>query len=74
MSTLTIRNLPEHVVAHIKEAARAQGHSMEQEVRETLARRYADRDVVLQRLRQRWPALPETDADALRQWRKADRP
>lgn len=74
MSTLTIRNLPDDVVAHIKEAARAHGHSMEQEVREALARRYGDRRAVLQRMRERWSSLPDTGADELRSWRDAGRP
>lgn len=74
MSTLTIRNLSEEVVAHIKEAARAHGHSMEQEVRDALVRRYGDRRAVLQRVRQRWPGLPETEAKEVRKWRDAGRP
>lgn len=74
MSTLTIRNLSEKVVAHIKEAARAHGHSMEQEVRDALVRRYGDRRAVLQRVRQRWPALPETEAEEVRKWRDTGRP
>lgn len=74
MSTLTIRNLSEEVVAHIKEAAQAHGHSMEQEVRDSLIRRYGDRRAVLQRIRQRWPELPETQADEVRTWRDAGRP
>jgi antitoxin FitA len=69
MPTLTIRNLSEEVIAHIKEAAQAHGHSMEQEVREALVRRYGDRRAVLQRIRQRWPELPETEADEVRKWR-----
>lgn len=74
MSTLTIRNLSEEVVAHIKEAARARGHSMEQEVRDALVHRYGDRRAVLQRVRQRWPALPETEAEEVRKWRDTGRP
>lgn len=74
MSTLTIRNLPDEVVAHIKEAARAHGHSMEQEVREALARRYGDRRAVLRHIRQRWAELPDTGAEEIRKWRDAGRP
>lgn len=73
MSTLTIRNLPDEVVAHIKEAARVHGHSMEQEVREALARRYGDRRAVLRHMRQRWPELPDTGAEEIRKWRDAGR-
>lgn len=74
MSTLTIRNLSEEVVAHIKEAAQAHGHSMEQEVRDALVRRYGDRRVVLRRMRRRWPELPETEGEQVRKWRDTGRP
>jgi len=72
--TLTIRNLPDEVVAPIKEAASAHGHSMEQEVREALARRYGNCCAALQRVQHRWPTLPSTEADEIRAWRDARRP
>lgn len=74
MPTLTIRGLPDEVIAHIKEAARAHDRSMEQEVRAALARRYSDRDAVIQRLRQRWPDLPDTAAADVPGWRDTGRP
>lgn len=74
MGTITIRNLPDDVVERIKQAARAHGHSMEQEVRETLARRYDDRATVIERVRGRWAALPSNDAETVRHWRDTDRP
>lgn len=74
MSTLIIRNLSEEVVVNIKEAARAHDHSMEQEIRDTLVRRYGDRRALLQRIRQRWPKLPKTESDEVRRWRDKSRP
>lgn len=74
MATVTIRNLPDEVVAHIKEAAREHGRSMEQEVREALQRRYGDRAATLQRIRQRWPEFPDTAADEVDGWRNNGRP
>lgn len=74
MATLTIRNLPDEVVGHIKEAARAHGQSMEQEVRQVLARRYGDNAAVIERVRQRWPELPTTEAEEIARWRETGRP
>lgn len=74
MPTVTVRNLPEEVVAHIKEAARAHGHSMEQELRETLVHRYGDRPATVQRMRERWEQLPPTSPSEVRHWRDKGRP
>ena len=49
MATLTIRNLPADLVACIKAAARGNGRSMEQEVRDVLTARYAPRAAILAR-------------------------
>ena len=73
MATLTIRNLPDEVVDRIKTAATHQGRSMEQEVRDVLLRRYASRNEVVRRIRQRWEELPATAASDVKRWRKANR-
>ncbi len=46
MATLTIRNVPEDVVARLKKVAANKGYSMEQEVRELLRTRFPARDEV----------------------------
>lgn len=73
MPKLTVRGRPDELIAHIKEAARAHNRSMEQEVRAALARRYGNREAMIQRLRQRWPDLPDTDAADVRHWRGTGR-
>jgi plasmid stability protein len=73
MATLTIRNVPDELVERIKEVASAQGRSMEQEVRELLASRYADRQQVMSRVRERWATLPATSAARVKQWRASGR-
>lgn len=44
MATLTIRNVPEDVVARLEKVAANKGRSMEQEVRELLRTRFPVRD------------------------------
>ena len=44
MATLTIRNVPEDVVARLEKVAANKGRSMEQEVRELLMTRFPERD------------------------------
>ena len=68
MGTLTIRNLPDDLVDRIKEAAAGQGHSMEQEVRDLLQRRYATRAEVLARLQERWRQYPTASAQEIAAW------
>lgn len=73
MANLTIRNLPDDLVQRIKDIAATKGHSMEQEIRESLETRYASRLEVINRIRQRWQTLPNTTADQLDHWREAGR-
>lgn len=68
MATLTIRNLPDDVVARLKAVARVRGRSMEQEVRSLLESRYAPRKAALSRIRARWPDLPPTSAEEVETW------
>ena len=68
MATLTIRNVPDEVVARLKKVAANKGHSMEQELRELLKTRYPTRAEVLDRVEQRWETLPPVSAEEIDQW------
>lgn len=74
MATLTIRNLPDDLVERLKRAAQEHQHSMEQEVRMCLERRYAARGDVLQRARERWKGLPDVSPEEIEAWRGEGRP
>ena len=74
MATLTIRHVPEAVVERLKAVAKRKGYSMEQEVRELLAMRYAARTEIMARIRQRWDTLPPTSGAEVRAWRQTGRP
>ena len=73
MSTVTIRNLPEGVLAEIKAAATRHGRSLESELRELLQRRYRSRREVLESVRERWNELPAVTADQVDAWIEAGR-
>ena len=68
MATLTIRNVPDEVVARLKKVAANKGHSMEQELRELLKTRYPARAEVLDRVRENWKNLPPVTAEEIDQW------
>jgi plasmid stability protein len=74
MATLTICHVPEAVIDRLKAAAKHKGHSMEQEVRELLATRYAARTEITARIRQRWDTFPPASEADLRAWRQTGRP
>ena len=73
MGTLTIRSLPDEVIQGVKAAAELNQHSMEQEIRALLQRRYGPRSEVLRRIRERWETLPPTEARDVEQWRQTGR-
>ncbi len=74
MSTLTIRNLPPEVVERLKERARRNGRSMEQEARVILGHRLAPRDAVLDQVVARWETLPSRPSSAkVRRWGESAR-
>ena len=73
MATVTIRNLPDGVVQRIKQRASAKGHSMEQEIKELLENRYAEKAAVLEEIRQSWKTLPETTSGEIDAWRAEGR-
>ncbi|MHB1826514.1 MAG: FitA-like ribbon-helix-helix domain-containing protein [Steroidobacteraceae bacterium] len=53
-ATLTIRNVPTHVVRNLKALAKRQGKSMEQEVRDLLEEHAGDRSSVLEQIETSW--------------------
>ena len=68
MATLTIRNLDEAMVERLKGAAARRGRSMEQEVRELLEQRYADRQEVLARIEESWRQHPKASREEIASW------
>jgi len=73
MGSVTIRNLPDGVVAEIKTAAALHGRSLESELRELLQRRYRSRQEVLTSVRERWNELPSVTAKQVDAWIEAGR-
>lgn len=73
MAALTIRNLPNDVVKRLKSSAARNRRSMEQEVRELLRERYAQRADVLKQIRESWKELPETSAKNVNRWVRTSR-
>jgi plasmid stability protein len=74
MATLTIRNLPPDAVKRLKERAKRNGRSMEQEAREILGQRLATRSELLSEMRSRWAdiAAPPSASD-VKEWIDAGR-
>ncbi|MYB49985.1 MAG: hypothetical protein F4X72_12095 [Dehalococcoidia bacterium] len=68
MATLTIRNVPDEVVARLKKVAANKGHSMEQELRDLLKTKYPARAEVLDRVRESWKTLPEVSTEEVDKW------
>lgn len=74
MATVTIRNLPDEVVARIKRSAEGHGRSMEAEVRDLLNRRYRGREAILERIQERWENGPRVSVDQVEAWIDEGRP
>ncbi len=68
MATITIRNLPVRVVSRLKRVAAMHDRSMEQEVRDILLDRFADRRETVKRIRESWKGMPETSAEEVDRW------
>jgi plasmid stability protein len=68
MATITIRGLPDEIVERVKAAAERNRRSMEQELRELIADRYARRETVLARVSRRWRELPDLTAEEVDDW------
>ena len=54
MPTITVRNIPEEVIAMIKNRARRNKRSMEQEVRNILSEVVLDRERAMKRIESLW--------------------
>lgn len=75
MATITVRNLPQHLVERLKQMARLNGRSMEQEVREILESCVRDRASVLEQIEESWKEQTRpTTADEVNRWLKTFRP
>ncbi len=68
MATLTIRNVPDEVVARVKKAAANKGHSMEQELRELLKTRYPSKEAAIASMRESWKTMPTTPRERADKW------
>ncbi len=58
MATLTIRNVRPRLVKSLKTLARKNRRSMEQEVRELLEERLAERGLILEQIEAAWRTQP----------------
>lgn len=74
MATITIRDVPDELVAVIKKLAEQKGVSIEQEIRDLLQSRYARRRATIDRIRRRWDTLPVQTASQLQDWKEQGRP
>jgi plasmid stability protein len=75
MATLTIRNVPDEVVARIKSRSRDRGTSMEEELRGLLQSVYRDREAFHRRVEasiQRQKGRPT--AEEIDAWKRFGRP
>ena len=70
MASLTIRNLPDEIVAQIKDDASAHGRSMEAHLRVVLRERFGheSKSVVLDRIRRRWSSMTPGTAEQVDAW------
>lgn len=75
MPTLTIRNVPNKIVNSLKRLARANGRSMEQQIRMMLAEQVGDRGSVLRQLEEMWQRQARRPAaDEVQRWISESRP
>ncbi|MGL5062834.1 MAG: FitA-like ribbon-helix-helix domain-containing protein [Microcoleus sp.] len=70
MATITIRDVPDELVAVIQKLAEQKGVSIEQEIRDLLQSRYARRNAIIDRIRKRWDTLPVQSASQLQDWKE----
>lgn len=68
MANITIRNVPEELVDRLKETARRNNRSMEQELRVLLHERFGARPAVMARIRERWSTRPAPQRDQVDAW------
>ena len=75
MPTLTIRNVPERVVNSLKQRARRNQRSMEQEVRDLLEGHVMELDEVLERIEAGWAKQTRRPtAQEVAAWKQQGRP
>ena len=74
MGAITIRNLPDDVIARIKTTAKNNSRSMEQELRQLIQERFMSKREAIARIRARWKDLPITTAKEVARWRDESRP
>ena len=74
MATLTVRKLPEQVIANLKALARRHNRSMEQEAREILKAAAADRLLACEIIEQGWKKVGRpVDKETIVRWVREDR-
>jgi len=75
MATLTIRNVPTKVVRSLKELAKRNRRSMEQEVRDILELHSADRLSAIAQIERAWATQARTPSkDEVESWMRTGRP
>ena len=75
MPTLTIRNVPPEVVEALRELARRNGRSMEQQVRDLLAETVVDRAAAARLIEKAWTRQDRsTTAEEVEAWIRRSRP
>ena len=75
MATLTVRKLSDDVIAKLKELARRNKRSMEQEVRAILEEKVADRMSVIQQIEAAWKnQIRRPSAKEIDEWIHESRP
>lgn len=73
MPAITIRNLPDDLVARLKDAAARHGRSMEEEVRQLLHHRFRSKEDILQELPAQWRRRGQPHAKDIDAWIEAGR-
>ncbi len=74
MATLTVRKLPEQVIANLKALAKRHNRSMEQEAREILRGATADRLLTCKIIEQGWHKVTRPiSTETIVQWIREDR-
>ena len=75
MPTITVRNVPDAVAAALRELARRNGCSMEQEVRNLLAEVAVDRAAACDLIEAAWQRQDRpTNTEEMEEWLSASRP
>ena len=74
MTTLTIKDVPDSVVARIEDSAAKRGRTLEQEIRDLLQERYAQDKDVFVRIKKRWSKINSPCAEKIQSWREIGRP